>query len=319
MEEKILRLFKRDPDTHLSGEDISSKLDISRSALWKHIEKLRNLGYEFDAVPHLGYRLSKVPDKLYAYEISHGLKTDRFGKEVVYYDRVGSTNNIAYDLAQKGAKEGTVVIAEAQNKGRGRLSREWVSPKHKGIYMSVILRPEIAPFQASKITLTSAVSVATAIRDETGIPAVIKWPNDIFVDAKKVSGILTEMEAECDSVKFLVLGIGINCNTKLSELPKGAGSLLAAGGEAVSRVGLTRTILEKLEQNYKLFTKEGFSPMITEWRNLSTTLGKRVRATCMHKKIEGEAMDIDSDGALIVRLDNGFRERILAGDLTLLR
>lgn len=319
MEEKILRLFKERPDAFLSGEQISSSLNISRTAVWKHIEKLRTLGYEFDAVPHLGYRLKKIPDKLYPQEIGFALKTRTIGNEIIYYDSIDSTNTVAYDLAKKGAQEGLIVLAEGQTKGKGRLSREWVSPKQKGIYMSIILRPEMTPFQAPKITLLAAVSTALSIREYSRIPALIKWPNDILVNQKKIGGILTEMEAEADSVNFLILGIGINVNIKISELPKGASSIFEERGAKVSRVELVKVILEKLDENYGLFRRDGFSPIKREWRNLSATLGKRVRASCMHRCIEGEAIDIDTDGALKIRLDNGFYEKVMAGDLLVLR
>jgi BirA family biotin operon repressor/biotin-[acetyl-CoA-carboxylase] ligase len=319
MEEKILKLFKKHPDAFLSGEQISSGLNISRSALWKHIEKLRSMGYGFEAVPHLGYRLVNVPDKLYPEEVRDKLNTHSFGKEIAYYDAVDSTNSVAYDLSKKGAKEGTVVLAEAQTKGRGRLAREWVSPKHKGIYMSVILRPKMTPFQAPKITLTAAVSCAQAIREIAGISAFIKWPNDILVNGKKIGGILTEMDAECDTINFVILGIGINVNTKASELPKGGSSISEELGKRVSRVELTKALLERLEKNHRFFSQEGFKPIRKEWRNLSATLGRRVKASCMHKKIEGEAIGIDAEGALIIRLDNGFQEKVVAGDVLLLR
>lgn len=319
VEEKILELFKQQPNAFLSGEQISSGLSISRSAVWKHIEKLRTLGYEFDAVPHLGYRLRKTPDRLYPQEIRFALRAHTIGKEIVYYDIVDSTNTAAYHLAKKGAPEGMVILAEAQTKGKGRLSRNWASPKQKGIYMSVILRPELTPFQAPKITLLAAVSAALAIRDYSGVPALIKWPNDILANGKKIGGILTEMEAEPDTVKFLILGIGINVNARASELPKGASSIFEETGNKTSRVELVRAVLERLDENYTLFKREGFSPIKKEWRNLSATLGRRVRVTCMDKKVEGEATDIDSDGGLKIRLDNGFYEKVMAGDVLVLR
>lgn len=319
MEEKILNLFKRQPYDFLSGEQISSGLNISRSAVWKHIENLRTLGYDFDAVPHLGYRLRKIPDRLYPQEIGFGLKTHTIGKKIIHYDSIDSTNTVAYDLAKKGVPEGAIVLSEGQTKGRGRLSRQWLSPRHKGIYMSIVLRPEITPFQAPKITLLAAVSTVLGIRQASGVPALIKWPNDILLNGKKIGGILTEMEAETDSVNFLVIGIGINVNTKESELPKGATSIFEESGAKASRIESTKAILERLDENYQLFKKEGFSPIRREWRNLSVTLGRRVMASCMHKRIEGEAVDIDSDGALKIRLDNGFYEKVIAGDLLLLR
>ncbi|NQT95358.1 MAG: biotin--[acetyl-CoA-carboxylase] ligase [Candidatus Omnitrophica bacterium] len=319
MEEKILKLFRKNEDGYLSGEEISDKLGVSRSAVWKHIEKLRGLGYEFDAVPHLGYRIRKKPDKLYAFELEAILKNHVIGKRVLYYDTISSTNTTAYDLAKKGFKEGTTIIAEGQSKGRGRLAREWSSPKQKGIYLSIILRPNLLPYQAPKITLITAVSICEAIRGYCGAEVLIKWPNDILLNNKKVAGILTEMEAEQDSINFLILGIGINVNTRISELPKGASSISEEAGDNILRIELLKVILETFEQNYATFKREGFSPFRHRWKNLSATLGRRVRATCMHRKIEGEAVDIDSDGALKIRLDTGFHEKVVAGDVMLLR
>lgn len=319
MEEKILNIFRKDPDGFISGEDISESLKISRSAVWKHIEKLRELGYEFDAVPHLGYRLKSIPDRLYSEEISYGMGDNIFGRQILYYSTLDSTNTTCFNMAVKGSKEGTVVISEGQTKGKGRLSREWISPKHRGIYMSVLLRPQITPFQAPRITLTAAVSTALAIREATGCMATIKWPNDILVDGKKLGGILTEMDAESDMVNFIVVGIGINVNTKTNELPKGATSIYKQTGAKASRIELVRKILQKLQQYYILFSDNGFDTIRDEWQMMAATLGKRVRASCMNKKIEGEAVGIDADGALIIRLDNGFQEKILAGDILLLR
>jgi len=319
MEEKILRQFRKHPDKFLSGEDISKHLDISRAAVWKHIERLRLLGYEFDAVPHLGYRLRGVPDILYPQEIKNGLKTTFFAKDIYHHDKIDSTNTAAYSLAEDGAKEGTLVVAESQTKGRGRLLRSWSSPKGKGIYASVILRPRITPFQAPGITLTAAVSIAQAIREYTEAPALIKWPNDILLNGRKIGGVLTEMAAEQDYTSFIILGFGINVNTKISQLPKGAGSISEALKSEVSRIELFKTLLVRLEQCYIEFTKKGFSANTKQWCDLSATLGKRIRATCMHKTIEGEAIGLDPAGALLVRPDNGSVEKIFAGDIALLR
>lgn len=319
MEGKILKLFRKEEAGFLSGEQISEPLGISRSAVWKHIEKLRALGYEFDAVPHLGYRLSKTPDKLYAFELESILDTRTLGNRIVYFDTIGSTNKEAYERANNGCAEGLLVVAERQTKGRGRLSREWVSPKQKGIYMSLVLRPKITPYQAPMITLIAAVSIASALRGCCGLSALIKWPNDIFVAHKKVGGILTEMEAESDSINFLVIGIGINVNTRSSELPKGATSLMEESGEKVSRAAVVKAVLESFETYYRRFMESGFADIRKEWRDLSTTLGRRVRSTCLHRKVEGEAVDLNADGSLKIRLDNGFYENIIAGDVTLLR
>jgi len=319
MEDKILRLFRKNPDGYLSGEEMSKGLDITRSAVWKHIEKLRCLGYEFDAVPHLGYRLRRSPDRLYAFEISPLLKTAILGKKILYYNELDSTNTTAYALAQKGACEGTVVIAEKQHKGKGRLARKWVSPKGRGLYCSVILKPPMTPFQAPVITLMAAVSIAQAIRDTAHIHALIKWPNDIILNNKKTAGILTEMDAEADRIKFIILGMGININARRTELPACATSLARETDAQFSRAELLVSMLERLEANYTVIKKTGFLSIRPEWLRLSATLGKRVRAECMHRITEGVAVDIDDDGALKIRLDNGFHERISAGDVTVLR
>jgi BirA family transcriptional regulator, biotin operon repressor / biotin---[acetyl-CoA-carboxylase] ligase len=319
MEERIIEIFRKSKTDFISGEDISHKLNVSRTAIWKHIEKLRGMGYEFDAVPHLGYRLKKSPDRLYPFEIYPMLGNHIIGREILYYNELDSTNVTAYNLAQGKIKEGFIVIAEKQNKGKGRLSRHWSSPKGKGIYLSIILKPEMTPFQAPCITLMAAVSVVQAIREVSDVQAYIKWPNDIIIKEKKIAGILTEMEAESDEIKFLVLGIGINVNTRHSDIPNTATSLLQETGRHASRKELFITLLKKLERNYKEIKESGFSGIRLEWKNFSATIGKRVRANCMHKAIEGTAVDIDTDGALKIRLDNGFHEKIFAGDLVILR
>lgn len=319
MDEKILNIFRKHPDKYISGEEISHQLGISRAAIWKHIEKLRQKGYDFAATPHLGYTLTTIPDKLFPEEVKFGLNTKTIGKKIVYYDSITSTNTKCYELAEKKYPQGTLVISESQTKGKGRLSRSWVSPKHKGIYFSILLKPSILPVHVPKITLLSAVSVVSAIRKLTKLPALIRWPNDVLINKNKVCGILTEMNAESDRVNFLILGIGINVNTKRSELPKGATSLSEEGAKDITRVELLKNILSELESHYNLFQKEGFGPIIQEWQNLSAILGSRVKIVSHNEKIEGQAAGVDTDGALIIRLDNGFQKKITAGDVELLR
>lgn len=319
MEEKILNIFRNSPDKYISGEEISQKLGISRAAIWKHIEKLRQKGYDFMATPHLGYRLSFVPDRLFPEEIKFGLNTKIMAKKIVYYDTIDSTNTKCYELAEKKYPQGTIVVAEGQTKGKGRLSRTWVSPRYKGIYFSVILKPDILPVHVPKITLLAAVSTVSAIRKLTQLPALIRWPNDVLINKRKVCGILTEMNAEADRVNFIILGIGINVTARHSDLPKGTTSLLEEGEKDVSRCQLLRKLLMELESYYALFKEEGFAPIIQEWQNLSAILGSRVKVISHNEKIEGQATDIDSDGALIIRLDSGFQKKVLAGDVELVR
>jgi BirA family biotin operon repressor/biotin-[acetyl-CoA-carboxylase] ligase len=219
-------------------------------------------------------------------------------------------------LAENGEKEGTVVVSERQKKGKGRQGRQWSSPKG-GIYLSCILRPDIEPREVAKITLVSAVAVCTAIRDVTDARAMIKWPNDILLNKKKLCGILTEMKAEQDKVDFVIVGIGVNVDTPSSALPKTATSLHKETGSALKKVVLTKKILENLEYYLILFRKGHFNKIIDEWHDLSTTIGHHVRVHCHNEDIEGQAVDIDKDGALVVRLDSGIQRRVLSGDVTL--
>jgi len=319
MDEKILNVFRKYPDQYISGEDLSEELGVSRTAIWKHIEELRKIGYIIQAEPHSGYKLVSAPDRLLSSEISAGLDTKIIGKNILSFDTVDSTMDVAYDFAVKGTGEGVCVFAEGQKKGRGRMNRDWQSPKHKGVYLSLILRPEISPNEISKITLMVAVSVAKTIRAKTGLSALIKWPNDILIDGRKVCGILTDMSAESDIVKFLVIGIGININSKIQDLPDSATSLREFFGEKVDRIDFTRALLEELDSHYLDFMQQGFGAILEEWRNFSATLGSRVKVDFKNRHIEGQAMDVDESGALLVRLDNGFIERILSGDVILAR
>lgn len=319
MDDKILNIFRTSKGEFISGEELSDVLRISRSAVWKHIEQLRSEGYNIVAQPHLGYKLIGTPDKLIAEEITYELGTKLIGRKIYSYETTDSTMDIAHRLAQTGSPEGTTVFSEGQSKGRGRLGREWVSPKGKGIYLSLILRPKILPTEASKITLVSAIAVAKAIRKETLLPALIRWPNDILIEGRKVCGILTEMSAEVNTVKYLILGIGINVNTNKEALPKGATSLKAELGDTVSRVELTKELLRHIEEQYFLFGEEGFGEIVSEWRNLSSMLGDRVKIVCQDKRLEGYAVDLDLSGALVIRHDSGFTEKVFAGDVILVR
>ncbi len=319
MDNKILNIFRSSNGEFISGEEISEKLKVSRAAIWKHIDKLRKEGYEIEGEPHVGYRLISTPDRLTEDEVSYGLGTKIIGKKIHSYDSTDSTMDIAHRLAQSNAPDGTVVFSEGQSKGRGRMGREWTSPKGKGAYMSLILRPDVSPADAPKITLMSAVAVANAIRKATHLGALIKWPNDILINNRKVCGILTEMSAEINTVKYIVLGIGINVNTAKADLPKEAASLKSESGHTVDRVEFTRELLRELERQYHIFKEKGFKKIIEEWKDLSHTLGEEVKIACHDRKIEGIAVDLDSSGALVVRLDSGFTEHITAGDVVMVR
>ena len=220
MQERIIQ-FLKESDGYISGEEMSQRLNMSRAAIWKYMQELRALGYEIAAVPHLGYQLVTSPDKLLSYEIQSGLNTKIIGKKIIVLETVTSTMDEAFRLGMENCPEGTIVCAEAQSKGRGRLGRAWTSPKGKGLYFSLVLRPSLPLNQLAQLTLMSAVAVAEAIEDISDLKPLIKWPNDILLEGQKLAGILTELRAESDQVKFVVVGVGLNVNSSLNQLIPG--------------------------------------------------------------------------------------------------
>jgi BirA family biotin operon repressor/biotin-[acetyl-CoA-carboxylase] ligase len=334
MKEKILDYLNKKHD-YLSGDQISKHLGISRQGLWKHIQELKDSGYEIVAVPHLGYRLESVPDRLFAFEVARNLNTKvigtstklsadgehsrTIGKKIHYFDYLSSTMDLAMQLGMKGAANGTLVLAESQVKGRGRLGRSWFSPKYKGIYLSLILRPKILPAACPILTLMSAVSICEAVKEVLDLDLQIKWPNDVLIHHKKVAGILTEMNAEVDKVNFVVIGIGLNVNNDKRSLVDQATSLKQEQGQEISRLVLLRELLRRMENNYFLLEDKGSQEIINKWRSFTLTLGTRVKVSCQNKHIEGQATDIDQDGSLLIRKDSGLIQRISSGDVTACR
>ncbi|MBI4972810.1 MAG: biotin--[acetyl-CoA-carboxylase] ligase [Candidatus Omnitrophica bacterium] len=314
MRDKILDFLKK-KENYVSGEELSHHFKISRQALWKHIQELKEAGYEILAVPHLGYKLVSIPDRLFSAEISRGLNTKVIGKKIYYFESVSSTMDIAVKLGMEGSPDGTLVISETQTKGRGRLGRSWLSPKYKGVYLSLILRPKILPAQAPIITLLAAVSICEAIKRITGLEAKIKWPNDILMYQKKLGGILTELNAETDELRFAVIGLGLNVNNDKKALLTSATSLKEQKKENINRLDLLQEILRRIEANYLLFQGKGPQPIIEQWREYNITLGRRVKVISHKELREGEAIDIDIDGGLLLRQDSGLTEKIMAGDV----
>ncbi|HAW60370.1 MAG TPA: biotin--[acetyl-CoA-carboxylase] ligase [Actinobacteria bacterium] len=323
--ESVLFILKEEEGDYISGADISSRLSLSRTAVWKAVNGLREEGYEIDASPRLGYRLVQVPDLLLPAEIRYSLSTRILGREIYYFDKVVSTNDFAEELAGRGALEGTLVVAERQIGGKGRLGRRWFSPLG-GIWISVILRPRISPLDAPKITFLAGVAVADAIGEvttPTAGEAVIKWPNDVLINDRKVAGILTEMSAEVDRVNFVVLGIGVNANVDSGDFPPdlrpGVVSLSEAVGEKVDRVAILRAVLRRLEEGYLGLQRGEFGPVLNRWRNLCETLGSWVKVAMLEGEIVGEAVDVDEHGGLILRDVSGKERVVHAGDVTVLR
>jgi len=319
VEDLILKALKERQDRFVSGEELSRWYGISRTAIWKEIQKLRQAGYVILARPHEGYRLLSVPDRMLPNELTWGLSTQRMGCRVYAYEMTDSTMDIAHRLAVQGAPEGTLVVAEGQRCGRGRMGRRWFSPKGKGIYISLVLRPAIPLTHVSQITLVAAVAVAKAIQQTTRLKPQVKWPNDLLLSEKKVGGILTELKAELDRVEYVVLGIGLNVNTESHQLPSHATSLKEVLGHPVDRLALARTLLGQLDFYYAQFLRLGLTPLIPIWRGFAEFLGRRVRVVTGDDTIDGQALDLDPTGSLKVRTDTGKVETISAGEVLILR
>ncbi|MCA9401377.1 MAG: biotin--[acetyl-CoA-carboxylase] ligase [Candidatus Omnitrophica bacterium] len=314
MKTQIIQLLKQS-EGYLSGEEISRHFRISRAAIWKVIQELRKEGYVIEAVSNKGYTLNAVPDRLTSYEVQYGLKTSLMGKELLHYDTIGSTMEEAYRLAHDGAPEGMVVCAEEQTKGKGRMGRVWVSPKSKGIYMSVILRPKMTSTEAAKITLLSAVAVYEALKKCSHVDVQIKWPNDLIVQNQKLCGILTELNAEMERVRFVVVGIGLNVNTPLKMLPQHAVSLKTLTRKTYSRVEIMQEILRSLDKWYLRVMEDGFADILRQWKVACATIGKQIRIMENQTVLEGQAVDIDEYGGLIIRHQSGLITKRMTGDV----
>lgn len=321
MKERILQILRESGSEPISGEDLSRRLQVSRTAVWKHIKQLRAEGYDIESRTKAGYRLVAAPDYLYPAEIKQLLNTRSLGQEIRHFQKISTTNDMAKDLAIQGQAEGLLVIAEEQTVGKGRLGRQWVSPQGKGLWFSLLLRPLINPQEAPKLTVLAAVAVAQSIRKITGLPAQIKWPNDVLVEGKKVCGILTEMNAEMDRVNYIVVGIGINVNQTKEDFPieltEIATSVAMAWGQTVKRIDLLTEILQNLDNLYYRFLQGDYGEAWEVWRQLSCTIGKNVMISGPNWQVKGLAVDIDQDGALEVVLPTGERKRFLSGEVSL--
>lgn len=298
----------------VSGEKIGEKLGISRAAVWKHIEALREQGYEILSTSE-GYLLREGTSEMNEIELTRRLGTETLGRNVVIEDAVSSTNDEAKRLAEAGEPEGTVVIARRQGAGRGRVGKNWVSPEG-GLYLSVILRPRIDPTEAPKMTLLAGLAVAETLRD-LGVDARIKWSNDVVLGGRKVSGVLTEMAAEENAVKYVVLGVGINANLGPEDLPeelrKDSAFLREELGHDVDLRDLAASLLGNLETRYDQFREKGFRPIRDAWRELSETLGREVRIETRRENFIGHAVGLSRDGALVVELPDGELKRVTGG------
>lgn len=317
---RLLRAVEAYGGEFASGEELSRKLLVSRTSIWKHMRVLRAQGYDIESHPRRGYRLISCPNDLSSLEVRKTLSCSVFGCDIQQLGRVESTQQEAFRMAQRGAPAGTVVLAEEQTGGRGRVGRSFFSPRG-GLWFSVILRPPLQPQVCLPLSLMAGVAVVEAIRSLTKLPAVLKWPNDALIGGRKVAGILAEIVAETDAVRFVILGIGVNANIPADDFPAElrtiATSLEAELGCDVSRGKLLGAILENLDRRYSDLLSLGAESVFDAWRRCPNVLGSRIKVHSVNELVHGLALDIDVDGALLVRTDDGAVKRIIVGDVSI--
>jgi BirA family biotin operon repressor/biotin-[acetyl-CoA-carboxylase] ligase len=318
---KILSALRASP-AGVSGAQLAEQLRISRAAVWARIEELRRVGFDIEAGPHFGYRLVDEPDALLADDLLARLgETKIIGHDIQVFQETASTNDVAEKIARDGVREGVVVFAESQTRGRGRLGRVWLSPPRRGLWFSVLLRPNLRPQETTQLTVISATALRRAIRTVTGLTAEIKWPNDLLFGGKKVAGILTEMSAELDRVRHVILGIGVDVNLTAAEFPadlrKVATSLKIETGREICRAELAAEVLRELDVDYSKICSHKFHEVADEWEAACVTIGRNVTVHIGDRQIRGHAESLDDDGALLVRTEHGHLERIIGGDVIL--
>ncbi|WP_062198223.1 biotin--[acetyl-CoA-carboxylase] ligase [Massilibacterium senegalense] len=317
LREKLLQILYENEGEFISGQKISEMLDCSRTAVWKNIEELRKEGFELEAVQKKGYRIISKPDRLAEHDIQFNLKTKTFGQIVYAYESITSTQEVAKQLSVEGAKEGTIVVAEEQTKGRGRMNRPWNSKKSDGIYFSLILKPKISIQEAPQLTLLAAVGIVRAIKKVTDLDCHIKWPNDVLLNGRKLVGILTELQAEADQIHSVMIGIGINVNQKRfpKELEKIATSLYLQMNKKIERVQVLQAVLEELEELYEDYIQYGFDVVKMLWESYAISIGKEIHAHTLRGTITGTAKGITKQGVLLLEDANGVVHEIYSADI----
>ena len=315
---KILEELKK-TESYISGEELGEKLGVSRAAIWKGIQKLKEQGYEIEAVSNKGYHIVRNQDLYNGIEIEEVCNTTKIAKEVYFYEQTDSTNNCIRKLAKEGKKEGVVAVAEIQTAGKGRRGKGWQSPKGTGIWMSMLLTPNITPPEAPVLTLLAGLAVCRAVRQQTGLTAMIKWPNDILISNKKICGILTELYAEMDSVHFVITGIGIKVNTEVfpEELQKTATSLKIEKGETISRKNMIKAVIEEFEKIYLQYEKEcSFLPFREEYKKYCINVGKELQVLSKQPFI-AKGIDITEQGELLVQKQTGEKVVVFSGEVSI--
>jgi BirA family transcriptional regulator, biotin operon repressor / biotin---[acetyl-CoA-carboxylase] ligase len=315
----LLTLLSENATIVISGARIAREIGVSRSTVWRWVERLRELGVRVKGQQSAGYFLEKVPDILTPDLLRKRMKGKLFGKRVYHFFKTDSTNRVAMELGYAGEPEGAVILAEEQTAGRGRSGRSWHSERGAGLYVTLLLRPRLSPVQAPLLTMLAGLSAHSAIQAQTGLSAELKWPNDILMDGKKVGGILTEMHAEPTQVRFVIVGIGINTNQEKfpGDIASVATSLRRESGRTHSRLELLVRLLNEFESDYNRFLREGTRYVVDRFERVSSFAnGKRVRVETGFETYFGTTAGLTSDGLLQVKREEGPVTMVVAGDVT---
>lgn len=314
---QILKTLHQNKGEYISADQLASEVGLSDTQIANEIQKLKEDGYEIDSSQEEGYSLIKIPNRLLPYELQRDLSTEYIGKEIHYYCEVDSTNEVAKRLAHDGAPEGAIIIAESQRSGRGRRGKKWLSPSG-GVWMTIILRPDIPPSKAPQLTLVTGVAVAETLDKECRLDVGIKWPNDILIGKKKVCGILTEASTNPKGLEYVVVGVGIDLNVDVDafppELREGATSLKQELEKEIYSVKLVQRFLQNFENLYDDFKKGKFPEILKEWRKLSKTIGSYVEVQKKGRVVRGEAVGITKEGVLILEMDDGSLRKVISGE-----
>lgn len=316
---KLIQILS-EQEAHTSGQVLSEQLNISRSAVWKHINQLKKDGYHIEGITNKGYRIISSPNKLSENTVSWGLQTECIGKNIIHKQSIPSTQKYAHELAINGATHGTIVIADEQTEGRGRINKPFHSKREQGIWMSLILRPNLLPYLAPQLTLLTATVLADVIDNNMSLRPQIKWPNDILINSKKISGILTEMQAEQDQILYVIIGIGINVNQDITDFPDSlrdiVTSLKIETEEHWELVSFIQALLKTFEEKYNQFMQDGFDSVKINWENYGFKINEQLEITTGKETWQGLFLGIAEDGALLIERELGKVEKIYSGEIS---